>query len=98
MPSGFALVFLCLSKFLLPEKSANARKSDAIFLYCVAGRLTQIAVGNYGFISLAPLRLVFSKFLLYKNIVSIWRYAFMEMMNNAIEHSSAESIAITLSL
>ena len=62
MPSGFALVFLRLSKFLLPEKSANARKSDAIFLYCVAGRLTQIAVGNYGFISLAPLRLVFRNF------------------------------------
>lgn len=31
-----------------------------------------------------------------KNVLSIWRYAFMEMMNNAIEHSSAEKITLTV--
>ena len=29
-----------------------------------------------------------------KNVNSIWNYAFTEMMNNAIEHSEAESIMI----
>ncbi|MBQ1261173.1 MAG: DUF4325 domain-containing protein [Clostridia bacterium] len=33
-----------------------------------------------------------------KNIISIWRYAFMEMMNNAIEHSRAEKIFVTVKL
>lgn len=29
-----------------------------------------------------------------KNVVSIWRYAFTEMMNNAIEHSQADEIVV----
>ena len=29
-----------------------------------------------------------------KNVFSAWRYAFTEMMNNAIEHSSAEKISV----
>ena len=29
-----------------------------------------------------------------KNVFSIWRYAFTEMMNNAIEHSSSEQISV----
>ena len=29
-----------------------------------------------------------------KNVISIWRYAFMEMMNNAIEHSQADEISV----
>ena len=29
-----------------------------------------------------------------KNVLSIWRYAFTEMMNNAIEHSHAEGIVV----
>ncbi len=31
-----------------------------------------------------------------KNVISIWRYAFMEMMNNAIEHSEADEITLTV--
>ena len=31
-----------------------------------------------------------------KNVISIWRYAFMEMMNNAIEHSESSEIGITV--
>lgn len=31
-----------------------------------------------------------------KNVFSIWRYAFTEMMNNAIEHSSAENIIVSI--
>ena len=33
-----------------------------------------------------------------KNVISIWRYAFMEMMNNAIEHSKAPSINVTVKI
>lgn len=33
-----------------------------------------------------------------KNVISIWRYAFMEMMNNAIEHSSADDITVTVEI
>lgn len=31
-----------------------------------------------------------------KNVNSIWNYAFTEMMNNAIEHSKAENISVTV--
>lgn len=31
-----------------------------------------------------------------KNVRSIWRYSFTEMMNNAIEHSSAEQISVSV--
>ena len=31
-----------------------------------------------------------------KNVFSAWRYAFTEMMNNAIEHSAATEISVTL--
>lgn len=31
-----------------------------------------------------------------KNVFSIWRYAFTEMMNNAIEHSHAEGIVVNV--
>lgn len=31
-----------------------------------------------------------------KNVISVWRYAFMEMMNNAIEHSRSENIYLTV--
>lgn len=31
-----------------------------------------------------------------KNVNSIWNYAFTEMMNNAIEHSEAENISVTI--
>lgn len=31
-----------------------------------------------------------------KNVFSIWRYAFTEMMNNAIEHSRAENIFVSV--
>jgi len=31
-----------------------------------------------------------------KNVISIWRYAYMEMMNNAIEHSQASEIRVTV--
>lgn len=29
-----------------------------------------------------------------KNVISIWRYAYMEMLNNAIEHSHADEITV----
>ncbi len=32
-----------------------------------------------------------------KNVFSAWRYAFTEMMNNAIEHSEAKKITVTVS-
>lgn len=31
-----------------------------------------------------------------QNVISVWRYAFTEMMNNAIDHSQAENITIYL--
>lgn len=31
-----------------------------------------------------------------KNVFSAWRYAFTEMMNNAIEHSSADEISVSI--
>ena len=31
-----------------------------------------------------------------KNVVSIWRYAYMAMMNNAIEHSESTDISVTV--
>lgn len=33
-----------------------------------------------------------------KNVLSIWRYAFCEMMNNAIEHSAADTIICTVTI
>lgn len=31
-----------------------------------------------------------------KNIISIWQYAFTEMMNNAIDHSAAEIVSVSI--
>lgn len=33
-----------------------------------------------------------------KNVISIWRYVFMEMMNNAIEHSESSDITLTVKI
>lgn len=58
------------------------------FIYENNGRLSETRVFNNDIAS-------FFKGL-EKNVYSIWQYAFSEMMNNAIEHSSAKEITVSV--
>lgn len=83
------------------EKSGIIYKSDILKGYLLKKETKGFRYENSGFLTedriydkdIAPLLKECEK-----NVLSIWRYAFCEMMNNAIEHSAAAAINCTVSI
>lgn len=70
------------------EKGYDIVFSEYNFTYSNTGKLSESRICSADF---EPLIKEYPK-----NVISIWRYAFMEMLNNAIEHSRADTITLTV--